>query len=73
MARPVGSRNKTDEEKIKDIQEEMMLVDEVGHMVSKDPLITFIGSLMANPNIYPKHGDSAIIAMAKRMIKEIQG
>jgi hypothetical protein len=38
---------------------------------SETTLLYLIAALMANPNIYPKHSDQAIIAMAKRMIEEI--
>lgn len=57
MSRPKGSKNSApDEGAVKDIY----------------MLIKFVSALMANPNIYPKHGDSAVIAMALRMIREME-
>jgi hypothetical protein len=60
MARLQGSKNKVSTE----MSETLVGQDLI--------LVQMILALMANPNIYPKHTDSAIIAMAKRMIKEIE-
>lgn len=58
MARPVGSKNKVN--------------DETSETLVNLDLILIVKALVSNPNVYPKHTDSAIIAMAKRMLKEIE-
>lgn len=60
MARPQGSKNKVSDE----TSETLVNPDST--------LLALVTALMANPNVYPKHDDSVIVAMAKRMLKEIE-
>lgn len=60
MARPMGSKNKVSTEMSETLAGQDLI------------LVQMILALMANPNVYPKATDSAIIAMAKRMIDELK-
>lgn len=60
MGRTPGSKNKVSDETSETL-------------VSPDStLLMLITALVANPNVYPKHGDAVIIEMARRMLKEIE-